>query len=231
MSGKDRKRLYLKNFFYEFLNLIYPSHCKICGKKLRGNELLVCKDCIEKLNYFRLRENLISLDKASNFYSFLIFEDIVKDFIHLFKYYGYVPIGESLVDFLMEKYSFDFLNDYDFYLPVPAHKRKLQERGFNQAELIAEWIFKDKDVKKFSLLKKIKYGISQASLDKEGRIKNIRNSFEIKKGNYKEYEDKRIIVVDDILTSGATFFEIRKTLSPLKFERIDILTIATPRQL
>ncbi len=233
MSGKNRERLYLaERYFQSFLNFIFPSKCKICGKTLRKNEVLVCKDCEEKLNFHRFREVKRALDSESILYSFLSFEDIVKDFIHLFKYYGYIPVGKRIVGFLKEKFSFDFLDDYQYYLPVPLHKKKLKERGFNQSELISNWVVEKDKIEKFSFLERKKYGISQASLSRNERIKNIKGSFGLKREvDNSIYKDKNILIIDDILTTGATFIEIRKVLSPLGFQKIDIMTLSTPREL
>ncbi len=233
MPGKDRERLYLaKRYFQGFLNFIFPSKCKICGKTLYKDEVLVCKDCEEKLNFYRFREIKRALDSESILYSFLFFENIVKDFIHLFKYYGYIPVGRKLVEFLKEKYSLDFLSDYNYYLPVPLHKKKLRERGFNQAELISNWIVEKDKIEKFSFLERKKYGISQASLSRQERIKNIKGSFGLKKEiKNSVFKDKNLLIIDDILTTGATFFEIRKVLTPLGFQKIDIMTLSTPREL
>ncbi len=233
MPGKDRKRLYLiKEIFTALLDLVYPSYCKLCGKKLKPEEHIICNDCVERLNHYRFRESIIKLDENSVLYSFFIFEDVVKDFVHLFKYYGYIPMGKKMVEFIKEKYELSFLNNYDYYLSVPLHKKKLKERGFNQAELIGEWLFNNTNVEKFSFLRRIRIGLPQASLAKKERIKNIKDSFVLKNPleNKEVFKNKNILVVDDILTSGATFFEIRKTLTPLEFERIDILTLSTPRK-
>ncbi len=233
MSGKNRKGLYLiKRILSTLLNLVYPSYCKLCGKKLKSEERIVCGDCIEKLNHFRFREPLIKLDENSVLYSFFIFEDTVKDFIHLFKYYGYIPVGKKMVELVEEKYELSFLKNYDYYLPVPLHKKRLRDRGFNQAELIGEWLFEKRNVEKLAFLERIKRGLPQASLTKAERTRNIKGSFVLKDAlkNREVFKGRNVLVIDDILTSGATFFEIRKTLTPLEFNRIDILTLSTPRK-
>jgi len=232
MPAKSRKRFFLISTWLSFLNLIFPSLCKLCRKRLNSDELLLCNDCLQVLYKFRLYKSKIELDDKSKLFSYFKFENNIKDLIYLFKYNSYIPIGKDLAFELLNAIDDKHLINYDFIQAVPLTKKKLRKRGFNQAELIAKKLSRKKKIKKISILKKEKETLSQAYLSLEERKFNLKDCFVIKKIRKQEkYKNKSLLIVDDILTTGSTFFEIRKVLKPLEFKNIDILTLATPKNI
>ncbi len=230
MSGKKRERSYIKDIIPFIINIIYPSQCNVCRNKLKYDENIICRECIAELDYKLLREQNFQIDDNSIHISVFSYENIVKDILHLFKFNQYQPLGKILTEralFFTDKTVFD---KYDFLLPVPLTSKKRKERGFNQTEIIAKIISKETNIPILSIIKKEKETMPQSILSKTEREKNLRGVFSIiKKTDRKTYDNKSILIVDDVLTTGSTFKEIKKTIEPIGFSSIDIYTIATPR--
>jgi len=110
-------------------------------------------------------------------------------------------------------------------VPIPLYRRKLKERGFNQAELLARIISKYFNIKlNKNNLKRIKSTQSQTKLSANERIKNVKGVFKVKNG--KEFWEKNILLVDDIYTTGATVEEAAKILKRAKAKEIYVFVLA-----
>ena len=117
------------------------------------------------------------------------------------------------------------MENIDLILPVPLHSIKKRQRQFNQARLLAKSLscafskrLQDK------LLIKIKPGPAQVNLSRRERIKNVQGSFKIK--NVRLLENKNILLIDDVLTTGATVNECARTLLEEGVNRVDVFTLA-----
>lgn len=117
------------------------------------------------------------------------------------------------------------IKSYDIICSVPIHKKRKQERGYNQSELIAKEISKNvKEIRYLKLLKKIKNNSRQSELKKEERKQNVKNVYEIQ--NKQIIEGKRIVLFDDIYTTGSTVDECSKILKENNAKEILVLTLA-----
>ena len=117
------------------------------------------------------------------------------------------------------------MTDYDFILPIPIHKKRLQERGFNQATLLANIIAKTAGVQVVTdALVRKRNTSPQSRLDREARQTNMIGAFEIRKDEV--VNGKRILVLDDVFTTGATVREAVKTLWTADPTEVDVLTLA-----
>jgi competence protein ComFC len=114
--------------------------------------------------------------------------------------------------------NYDF-KDYSLAF-VPVTKRKLIDRGFNQSEVLAEKLAKNLDLKIFSGLIKIKETEDQAKLDFEKRLNNLKDVFKVK-----SVPPKKIILVDDVKTTGTTLKECAKVLKEAEAKEIIALTV------
>lgn len=113
-------------------------------------------------------------------------------------------------------------------MPVPLHINKLRQRQFNQAQLLAK-VFAKEFAKKLkgNLLIKIKSGAAQVNLSRRERLENVRGSFRVK--NSSSIKDKHILLIDDVVTTGATVNECAKVLSGAGARRIDVFALARSR--
>jgi competence protein ComFC len=184
------------------LNFRPNFNCLECGQR-------VVEKCRIK-EHSRLIKYLIS---------FGFYEDEFLKRIVLLGKDGYQEIFEDLGEIMSS-----FLKNYDFkdyYVAfVPVTKRKLIDRGFNQSEILAEKIAKNLDLKIFSALIKIKDTEDQAKLDFEKRLNNLKDVFKVKSN-----PPKKIILIDDVKTTGSTLKECAKVLKEAGAREIIALTI------
>lgn len=154
------------------------------------------------------------------------YEGVIKDCIHLFKYRSKLslvkPLSKLMVDFA---HNFLDMENIDLILPVPLASSKLRQRQFNQAKLLAKSIscafskeLKDK------LLIKIKPGVAQVNLSRTERLKNVRGSFKVR--HQLLFKNKNILLVDDVLTTGATINECARMLLDAGAKRVNAFTLA-----
>ncbi|MCU0666833.1 MAG: ComF family protein [Candidatus Omnitrophica bacterium] len=241
----------LKKAFSNLVDLIYPRVCLACAKKLPASakeETYLCGPCTNKikrnrppfchccgkhLNEKSLHKNLcvtclkmpLYFDRAFSPY---IYEDILKTLIHKFKYQRKDYLGGFLSSMLL-----DFIQDYDLpiayldlIIPIPLHKAKLREREFNQAEVLAKGISHrfNKPMDTFILTRRTNTK-SQTALDHEKRFQNIRGNFALE--SHSSVEGKNILLVDDVLTTGATCSEAARILKEKGAGVVFVLTLAS----
>jgi ComF family protein len=148
------------------------------------------------------------------------------DVIHKFKYGGKTAVGERLGKLMAEFPYPDFsIMDYSLIIPVPLHPRRLRQRGFNQAVILAREISRRFSIAlDFSSLKRVVFTGSQVSLTKEKRETNIKAAFAV--ADPGKITGQKIILVDDVLTTGSTAKECARTLLKHKAGQVAVLTLA-----
>jgi len=211
------------------LKKIRPSvsfYCPLCeAKTISGNLCLVCSNQNKKF------KNKFYLDKLLSPFSYDNYA--INRIIKAFKY-QYIkglsqPLGRLMVNYLKKiKEDFDF-NDF-LLVPVPLHKKKFFKRGYNQSELIAVEIFNflNSNYKNVSmspnLLLKKKSTKDQATLNKKTRINNLKSVFICRSPDI--VKNKKILLIDDVYTTGTTMNECAKVLKQAGAERVVGLVIA-----
>ena len=214
------------SFLNTILNLIFPANCISCGK----NNADLCIKCMSSFPEAE-RE---SLEWVFPMYDYR--HPPVKKAIGLLKYKGkkgfakifaeimYGRIIEELSDLMV-------FNNFQkpILVPIPLSKKRIHERGFNQATLICTELMKLDKNKNFILEKnvliKIKNGEHQARIEnRQKRLKNIIGSFSIK--NPEGIKNRNIILIDDVTTTGATLNEAKKTLRKAGAKKIIAFTVA-----
>ncbi|EGT3615298.1 ComF family protein [Clostridium perfringens] len=207
------------NYFFQcLLEAIYPTEekCYICNKE---GKKIICDKCrgeIPKVKDILIIEECTMM--VCSYYSF-----IVKDLILRLKYKGDFHAGEILVLLLEEKVREENLK-IDFITYVPVAKDSLKKKEFNQCEYLSKELAKKLDVKAIETLKKKNKIKEQKSLSREEREKNVKDAFKLK--NYKGLEGKNILLLDDVMTTGATLKSCIRELKKIKDIKIFLLTIA-----
>lgn len=201
---------------HEKIRFINGSICPVCGMAFFNSpaENHICGNCLEDRPYYTRARAVAA------------FETVILDAIHKFKYGRNVVIGDCLGSF-MAGYSFPDIvfAEYSLIIPVPLHIKKLRERRFNQSLLLANALGKKHKIPvNFSLLKRHKFTLTQTGFNKTEREKNIKGAFSIT--NKEEIDNKDIILVDDVYTTGATVNECAKTLKKGGAKNIAVLTLA-----
>lgn len=134
----------------------------------------------------------------------------VDKIIHHFKYRKKtklaILLGRAMASIIKSDY---FLKDVDIIVPVPLFWWKNLRRGYNQAALLSEIISQECDIKINDIMRRIKNTKSQTKLDEQARRKNVLNAFALKSNTI---ENKKIILIDDVMTTGATINECARVL-------------------
>ena len=219
-----------------FVSLFYPDLCAICREPLVEDEKYFCFACFLKLpktNYHFIPENpaierlagKVNLVKASS-YLYYNKGGIAQKLIAEIKYRGNPDLGEWFGTYLAkDMVSSDFFKGIDYLVPVPLHRAKEKKRGFNQAEKIAVGIAK---ITKIPLVTKNvfreKANISQTRKGIFDRWKNTQNLFQVKDAEL--FNKKHVLLIDDVLTTGATLEALAQCLLKSQNISISILTLA-----
>jgi ComF family protein len=165
------------------------------------------------------RSGLRGFDRAA---SFGFYEGPLRSLIHLFKYSGMKPLARPLAVHLEKALSID--DRYDAVVPVPLHWRKQWERGFNQSELLARHVATRRGVPLLNALRRKRPTAVQASLAVAGRRRNVAGAFMTKPGA--ELAGKRILLIDDVMTTGATASACAAALKRGGAKSVSLLTLA-----
>ncbi len=218
------------------INLIFPKLCLGCNALMLKNENLICSNCIHNLpltQHHFLEHN----DTTKKFYgiiplefsaSMLYFNEkgIVQNLIHNLKYKNQQQIGT----FLGEWYAKDIanepkINSVSEIIPVPLHKKRLEERGYNQITTFCEALSKELEIHyNPNLLYRSRYSKTQTKKDRESRKEVTNALFDV---NFSETDhNKHFLLVDDVMTSGATLEACAKALLKIPNSKVSILTIA-----
>jgi len=213
-----------KNALESTLALIFPIECLNCNRE----DFYLCDSCLEKIPVHHLAEPFEHpLTHLGGVLTATDYSDrLIQKIIHYFKFRLITELAEPLAKLIIKHLKLiDFdLSDY-IVIPVPLNKKRLLERGFNQSELIAK-IFADH----FNLpmmadvVSRSRNTPHQVGLNKKQRQANIKNAFFVK--NTELIENKNIILIDDVVTTGSTLEEIAKLLKQKGVKKIIGLAVA-----
>lgn len=215
-----------KNIIKTLLDILFPQVCGICGK-LSGNSL--CKKCeilLKKQSKFEIYEN----DSLENYFDehlyFFKYDGIIRKVILNYKFKDKAYLYKTISNFLIKNKEFcEKVKSYDIIMPVPISKKRFKERGYNQSLLIAKHIAQNLKINlENNCLYKHKNIIEQSKLNKEERAENIKGVYSIK--NEEKIKNKKILLIDDIYTTGSTVNECCKMLIKANSNKIGVLTIA-----
>jgi ComF family protein len=228
----------LKNLIDIFKDFFLPKICIVTNSKIQpgnSNDFIDDNvfDSLERLkpeDLLEVREKV----KSDFFNSFLAFrkDNSVQTIIHYLKFKGFYNIGIFLGNYFGTEYIkiFDKIKNYDIICPVPLHKTKFRERGYNQSEYICKGINSILNINQINdLITRIRYTKSQTNLKYFERISNVKDAFKINEKFTKNLNGKKILLVDDVVTTGATINEVIKILRLEDVKEISALAIASAR--
>ena len=211
-----------------FISLFFPNQCLVCkGGDFHSSDP-ICPDCLQQMNPLPIENRVKELTVNNGIDMALAgwdFGDELRTAVHSLKYEERARIGSFLGKVLGERLHLKTIQELDYLIPVPLHPVKFRDRGFNQAEWIAIGVGKatQKPVQT-GLMKRMKYTISQTTLNREERLNNMKQAFRITK----DVTDKKIGIVDDVLTTGSTISSMASVLKDAGAKTIVALTVATP---
>lgn len=221
--------------FSDFINLFFPRLCAACNEALLKNEAEICLSCIvnlPKTNYHINKENplnkifwgRIDIENVAAYY-FFNKGNKVQHLLHQLKYKGAKQLGEKIG--LL--YGYELLNspsfkDIDYIIPVPLHPKKLKKRGYNQSEWLANGLSQTLNVPcNTTLLYRKVDSATQTKKSRFNRWENVSEIFGV--FDNVDINNKHILLVDDVITTGATIEACAKALKSQN-AKISVVTIA-----
>jgi ComF family protein len=236
----------MRSFVEKLLQFFLPAQCHCCEKFLGEGEKGICADCLSQIHWLAppfcsvcgtpfpskevenhpcgscvTKEKYFTVARALGYY-----EGPLQEAIHRWEYQGRLSLtsffGEGMAEALQRYWGGTSL---DLLLPVPLHRQRLRERGFNQALLLVKDLSRRTGIPcDKRILQKKKPTLPQVNLSGPEREKGVRGAFQITEKE--KLKGKSILLVDDVYTTGATVNECSKVLMAGGAERVDVLTLA-----
>ncbi|MBK7762364.1 MAG: ComF family protein [Bacteroidetes bacterium] len=220
----------------DILHLFYPNVCVACHNELVGNEQTICTLCWHRLplTHFHLQKNnpveqrffgRADIQHASSMYYFHK-DSPLQSILHALKYKGNKKVGTILGKRCGQiASSFSWIKDIDVIIPIPLSKQKYKQRGYNQSEFLAQGFAEEIPIPlDTTSVIRAKNTISQTTLSITERMQNMKDAFTVIHPN--ELINKHILLIDDVMTTGATLEACAKAILQAQASKVSILTLA-----
>lgn len=224
------------NWITRILDFISPRLCVVCGQRLAPTERSLCSVCLFHLPRTDFHQKPLDNPMAQLFWGLAPIEKAAALFyyhphsetaqlVYRLKYNNRPDIGEDMGRVMAnELQTADFFSDIDVLLPVPLASKRLRQRGYNQSEQLAKGI---SDITHLPIVTKVlrrkHFQQSQTTLNRWQRQENVEDTFWLKDGS--QLQDKHVLLIDDICTTGATLISCANTLKDIEGIRISVLTL------
>ena len=197
------------------LSVFFPYRCHVCKESCDFGNVL-CENCLEKLKKAIHKPEKVD-DTSCNFsiYTLSSYDDFTADLIKIIKYRPSKKLASILGRVCSEQADLkNFFQLDDVIIPVPMHEKRLEERGFNQAFVIAEKYAEITNTNLCPAIIRSRFTKPQASCNESERMSNLEKAFALSPDLLKSaLKNKRLIVIDDVATTGTT---LKKSVEPLK---------------
>jgi len=235
-----------RTFWHGICELFYPNNCVLCHRGLSPTEKNLCEVCQNKLQmnyppFCRSCSRHLDIDRRDSLcrecqknphqfdrtWAAMLYNETMKEMIHLFKYANKTSLRMNFINYMLkfiEKYHVP-LADYQIIIPVPLHPARQRERGYNQSEFLAQGISEHFHIPLCDRqLIRSRHTPHQALLSEKDRWTNIRDAFKIKQPQL--FKDQSILIVDDLMSTGATVSEMASVLKSNGAKGVAVLTAA-----
>ncbi len=218
----------------DLLDIILPRYCAVCGSILSSSEKDLCLNCLYQLprvepihakEIEKLFWGIIPVEKASS-YIYYRKGSPYNNLLHLIKYKNHPEVAERLAAAAATELAEQgFFEGIDIIVPLPLSKKKLRKRGYNQCDYIA------RGLSRISGVPVIKKGVTrtvanetQTHKNRDERWKNVEGIFAVT--TPEALQGKHILLVDDVMTTGATIAACAKSITALPETKISLFTLA-----
>lgn len=226
----------LQQTLSEVCRLFFPHYCHGCGCALQDREIHLCPACLQSLprtQFVQLPGNPVErtfigrLNIIAGFSEFYFSKSgLIQNLIHQLKYHHNIPIGiflGSLAGYSLAQSV--HAHSFDALIPLPLHESKIQHRGYNQSEIICNGLNAQTNIPIIkNNVKRIHYTASQTKKTRTERWNNVKESFTV--AAPEALFNKRLLLVDDVLTTGATLEACGSTLLKIPGVSLGIFTLA-----
>ncbi len=215
--------------------LFFPRICLLCGNQLFKNETTVCRYCLMHLprthfeTYRHNKVEQIFWGRVNLEYGFSIYyfrkKEKIQQLMHEIKYRGNkklaITIGQEMGRILKEA---GIISTINYLIPVPLHEKKLKQRGYNQSELICEGLSQATGIPLATqILQRAQFTATQTKKSRYDRWENVENSFVV---NNMTFTSNHFLVVDDVITTGATLEACCQALLKLPGTKVSVGSVA-----
>lgn len=205
----------LKKIFLSIKDLIYPPACRVCGRRLLDNEVFICGDCLFEMpltmqcdypynNFMHSKFKGIKIDRACCYFVYKRGSNH-KSIIKNIKFGGDKALGLKMGEmFGVALEGSEEFRDIDFVVPVPLHKRRLRNRGYNQSDIIAEGVARMLNIPLVTTaIVRVRSTRPQSTLrNYYDRKENMKDAFMVV--DKEVFKGKNILIIDDVATTGET---------------------------
>ncbi len=220
----------------DLLNLFFPHYCLACSKVLAAGETWLCTGCLYDLpqtNYHQEPDNLVAQRLSGRLpvqYAMALYKfqklGKVQRLLHHLKYKDKPEIGKVLghrYGILMKEANLNAT--FDLIVPVPLHSHRLWQRGYNQSDFFAQGLSESLHIPWSNQhLKRISGARTQTNESKLGRFQRVENAFCVT--DVSSILDQHLLLVDDIITTGATLEACGRALLAAGIQKLSVATIA-----
>lgn len=212
--------------FKSLFDLAVPAYCISCNEVVNYPEIVICSNCylmIPKIDNQHIMSFLERIPEQHFDNVIILFEysETIQKLMHLYKYQEYLKLANLFSKSISDKIN----KHYDIITYVPLHESKERERGFNQSKIIAQIVANNTNlVFGESFISRTKFTTTQTKLTRNQRIQNINKAFIVGK----DVSNLSILIIDDVITTGATLNECSRVLKDAGSGIVDIIALATP---
>ncbi len=237
-EAAGRAMQHVKDIREGVLDLVYPPFCVICGKP---DARYICSECIDKVQYIEApycrtcgapsetircvecRQREFAFESA---HSAGVYECVLREAIHELKYSFHAALAEPLGDVMAERFSKTMLaGKVDVAVPVPIHRSRMLVRGFNQSEEITRRMCTRVSLPvEAGVLFQARKTRHQVDLPQDRRESNVKGAFAVHEPG--KVRSKRVLLVDDVFTTGATLDEAASALLAAGAKSVHVYTLA-----
>ena len=214
----------------DFLSLIYPKLCLGCNNLLLANQNSICSSCLIELSTVGVANKSLNFFSINEYFSITYLysynNPLVKELIYALKYKGQYRLGKLLgVELAKALINKGMSTKIDAIVPVPIHKSKRRKRGYNQSFYIAKGVAEVLKVPLHEIVLKTTKGNTQTNKKRYDRWLNVSDSFHVAISNLDK--SKHILIVDDVITTGATMESCAQAIFNKGIKKISVACLAS----
>jgi competence protein ComFC len=213
----------------KIINLIYPPYCGACKKTLSAsNQTGVCGACIRQIKRHPKPDCRAAGPSFTGARSACLYEGVLKELVHLFKYKNKRSLAALFAQYMLAfvKDEPSFIEGIELVTFVPLHRMRRRERDFNQSEALGRRIAAELGLPAADCLEKIRHTANQNELSRRVRLDNLKDAFRALGRQAPLFRGRTILLVDDVMTTGATLDECSRTLLEAGAREVRCLTLA-----